>query len=156
MLKFEIPNRETIQAEYLVLDYNGTIAIDGKLLPEIKEKLNALANNLQIYVVTADTFGNARESLKDVRCECIIVKEKTQQLFKKEFISKLNADKVIAIGNGLNDALMLKEAALGIIVIQKEGASVKTLLNADLVFSSVIDALDSLDNPLRIAATLRS
>ena len=156
MLKFEIPNREIIQAEYLVLDYNGTLAIDGKLLSGIKEKLNALSSNLQIYVITADTFGTARESLKDVHCECIIVQEKTQQLLKKEFISKLNADKVIAIGNGMNDALMLKDAALGIIVMQKEGASIKTLINADMVFSSVIDALDSLNNPLRIAATLRS
>lgn len=156
MLKFEIPNSKTIEAEYLVLDYNGTLAIDGKLLPRIKEKLNALADNLQIYVVTADTFGHARESLKDVRCECIIIQEKTQQLYKKEFVSKLNADKVIAIGNGLNDALMLKESVLGIVVLQKEGASVKTLVNADMVFSSVLDALDSLDNPLRIAATLRS
>lgn len=156
MLKFEIPNRETIQAEYLVLDYNGTLAIDGKLLPGIKEKLNSLADDIKIYVVTGDTFGNARESLKEVRCECIIVQEKIQQQYKKEFVTKLNAAKVIAIGNGLNDALMLKEAALGMIVLQKEGASVKTLINADMVFSSVIDALNALDNPLRIAATLRS
>jgi len=156
MLKFEIPNSDTIQAEYLVLDYNGTLAIDGELLPGIKEKLNALAKFIQIHVITGDTFGNARESLKDVPCECIIVQEKILQQYKKEYVSKLNADKVIAIGNGLNDALMLKEAVLGIIILQKEGASVKTLVNADMVFLSVIDALDSLDNPLRIAATLRS
>jgi soluble P-type ATPase len=50
---------------------------------------------------------------------------------------------------------MLKEAALGIGVIQAEGAAVEAILAADLVTTSVLDALDLLIHPLRLTATLR-
>jgi P-type E1-E2 ATPase len=156
MIKFEIPNQRTIFAEYLVLDYNGTLAIDGELISGIKDKLNALTDRINIHVVTGDTYGKAKENLKEVRCECVVIQEKNQQEFKREYVSKLGADKVIAIGNGLNDALMLHKSALGIVVLQKEGVSAKTLFNADIVFATVTDAIDSINNPLRIAATLRS
>lgn len=156
MITIEIPGTKTIQAEHLVLDYNGTLALDGVLIPGVREKLNALAGKITIHVVTADTFGKAGEYLRDIRCECDVIKGKEQQLYKREFVSRLGADQVIAIGNGLNDVLMLKEAALGIIVMQKEGAAVKTLVNADIVCTTILDALDLLDNPLRVKATLRT
>ena len=62
---------------------------------------------------------------------------------------------MIAIGQGANDAAMLKEAALGICVMSQEGAAVETLLSADIVVPSILAAFDLLDKPLRIAATLR-
>ena len=74
---------------------------------------------------------------------------------KNDFIHSLGKDKIIAIGNGANDALMLKNAALGIALIQKEGACSNTLFSADIVCTSIIDALELIKNPLRIAATLR-
>jgi soluble P-type ATPase len=40
-------------------------------------------------------------------------------------------------------------------VIQKEGASARALMNADIVCNSIVDALELLTNPLRIVATLR-
>ena len=132
-----------------------TLAIDGDLLPEVKEKPNALSDKINIHVITADTFGNAQKNLKDIRCQFMILTEDEQQFQKKEYISKLGVYKVIAIGNGSNDALMLKNAALGIVVIQKECASVKSLVNADIICNGIIDALDFLTNPLRVAATLR-
>ena len=39
-------------------------------------------------------------------------------------------------------------AALGIAVIQEEGASVETVLAADIVCSDVMDALELLANPV--------
>jgi len=155
MIKIEIPDRETIQVEHLILDYNGTLAIDGVMIPGVKERLNELADKVSIHVVTADTFGKARQSLNDILCSCDVIRGKDHQQYKKKFVSRLGAEKVIAIGNGLNDALMLKVAALGIVLIQAEGASSKTLANADIVCSTVVDALELLCKPLRITATLR-
>jgi soluble P-type ATPase len=51
---------------------------------------------------------------------------------------------------------MVKEAALGIAVIEKEGAAVETLLAADIVCGNILDALELLLNPKRLIATLRS
>jgi len=155
MIKIEIPDREIIQAEHLVLDYNGTLAIDGILIPGVEDRLNTLADKMTIHVVTADTFGKARQSLSNILCSCDVIHGKNHQQYKKEFISQLGAEKVIAIGNGQNDALMVKEAVLGIVLIQAEGCSVKTLMNADVVCSTIVEALDLLNNPLRITATLR-
>ena len=51
---------------------------------------------------------------------------------------------------------MLKEAAMGIAVVLKEGTAVSTLISADVVCTSIVDALELLMNPMRLTATLRS
>ncbi|MCE1188246.1 MAG: ATPase P [Ignavibacteria bacterium] len=156
MITIDIPGNKKIEAEHLVLDYNGTLAIDGTLIPGVREILNSLAEDLKIHIVTANTFGKTTENLVDIDCNLVIINNDFQQLQKVKYISDLGENAVIAIGNGLNDALMLKNAALGIVVIQKEGASVKSLENADIVCTNILDALELLKNPLRMAATLRN
>jgi len=155
MIIIDIPGVKTIQAEYLVLDYNGTLAVDGTLISGAGEMLNSLSEKINIHVITADTFGKAAENLKNVKCSLKVISGKDQTQQKNEFIHSLGKDKVIAIGNGANDALMLKNASLGIALIQKEGACSNTLFSADIVCTSIIDALELIKNPLRIAATLR-
>ena len=53
----EIPGYKTLDLDYLVLDYNGTIAVDGLIPPAIKERLLLLGDSFKIYVLTADTHG---------------------------------------------------------------------------------------------------
>ena len=55
----EIPGYKTLDLDYLVLDYNGTIAVDGLIPPAIKERLLLLGDSFKIYVLTADTHGTA-------------------------------------------------------------------------------------------------
>ena len=74
---------------------------------------------------------------------------------KANFIHNLGPEKVIAVGQGTNDAEMLKVAALGIAVMSEEGLAVPALLNADLVVANIYDAFGLLENPARIIATLR-
>ena len=74
---------------------------------------------------------------------------------KAEYVRRLGADSVVAIGQGANDADMLKEAALGICVMSQEGVAVETLSAADLVLPTISAALELLDRPLRIIASLR-
>jgi len=63
---------------------------------------------------------------------------------------------VAAIGQGANDAGMLKSAAVGIAILSREGLAVTTLNAADLVLPDIISALELFDKPLRIVASLRS
>lgn len=155
MIVIDIPGRSLIQAEALVMDYNGTLAIDGIMIEGVRERLISLAPKINLFIVTADTFGKAAENLKDIDCGMIILESGNQQQQKAEFVKKLATEGVIAIGNGLNDSLMLKNATLGIGVIQNEGASVQALLSAEILTNNILDALDLIMNPLRIAATLR-
>jgi soluble P-type ATPase len=156
MITIDIPGFKVIHAEHLVLDYNGTLAIDGTIIHGIKDILNSLAEDIQIHVITANTFGKVNKNLEEVNCQLVILNEENQQVQKAKYIAKLGEEMVITVGNGMNDALMLKNAALGIAVIQKEGASVQALINADIVCNNITDAIDLLINPLRVVATLRN
>jgi len=121
MIEIDIPGIRKIYAEHLVLDYNGTVAEDGKLIPGVAGILNLISDNLEIHVITADTFGNSKSELSGIKCTLDIIGKGDQQKQKLDFIESLVTEKVISIGNGFNDLLMLKESALGIAVIQKEG-----------------------------------
>ena len=45
----------------LVLDFTGTLSEGGRLLPGVDERLGRLVAKLRIVVLTADTFGTARD-----------------------------------------------------------------------------------------------
>jgi len=74
---------------------------------------------------------------------------------KAAYVRDLGAERVVAIGHGANDADMLNCAALGICVLSPEGAARETLSAADLIVPDIFAALELLDKPLRIVATLR-
>jgi soluble P-type ATPase len=157
MISLKIPGfNESLNLEHLLLDFNGTLAIDGKIINGVKEMLNELSNKVTIHVLTGNTFGTVEEELKDVNCK--IVPLPTEQLGKQKekYIQQLNKDSVVSIGNGRNDRLILQASIIGIIVIQKEGASPETLLSADVICPDIISALELLNNPLRLVATLRN
>lgn len=156
MIEIHIPSWSTIRAEHLVLDYNGTLAIDGVLIPGVKARLNELAKTITIHVITADTFGLARVGLEGIACKLVTAQNENQSQQKLDYIMALDPNRVVAVGNGFNDSLMLEHAALGIALVQGEGASARALQSADLVCPSIADALDLLLKPLRIDATLRN
>jgi soluble P-type ATPase len=157
MLTLSIPGfNNNIQLQHLVLDFNGTLAIDGKLIPGVKGRLTAISKILSVHVVTGNSFGTAEQELKGIPCKTVLISANNQGTQKRRYVAKLNPETVIGIGNGNNDYFLLKESAIGIIVIQKEGASARSLSVADIVCPSIIDALDLIKNPIRLKATLRN
>uniref|UniRef100_A0A7V4JQN6 ATPase P n=1 Tax=Thermodesulfobacterium geofontis TaxID=1295609 RepID=A0A7V4JQN6_9BACT len=156
MFELEIPGFGLIVLEHLVTDFTGTLSVDGKLIPGVKERLNKISEFLKIHVLTADTFGKAKEELSGVNCKIHILQGKDQDLQKEKFVKTLGADKVIAFGNGNNDKNMLKVARIGVAVLLEEGCSVEALSSADILVKSILDGLDLLLNPLKLKATLRS
>jgi len=156
MIKIELPDGKSFELKYLVSDFTGTLSVDGVLVEGIKEKLNELSNHLDIYILTADTFGKAREALKGVNANVTVLSPGNEAKQKLEFLKKLGAENCVAFGNGANDELMLKEAAIGVAVMLEEGCALKTLLSADIVVKGAIEAIDLLLNPKRLIAVLRS
>ena len=155
MIKIDVPGAGPLQLEHLVLDFNGTLAVDGELLPGVAERLTTLAARLSVHVMTADTHGTAARALGRLPCSLAVAPPSGQAEAKRGFVESLGAERVVAIGNGRNDRLMLKAARLGIAVVQAEGASAEALAAADLVVPTIADALDLLAHPLRLVATLR-
>ncbi|WP_027717289.1 HAD family hydrolase [Desulfovirgula thermocuniculi] len=155
MLAVEIPGRGRLELEHLVLDFNGTMACDGKLLPGVEERLNALADVLTVHILTADTFGTAAQACRGIKATVHVLEPGEGAGQKERFIARLGPERTVTVGNGTNDTLMLGKAALGIIVLGPEGTSVKALLAADVVVSNICDGLDLLLHPKRLVATLR-
>jgi P-type E1-E2 ATPase len=155
MIGFEVPGLGAFRLEHLAVDFNGTLAIDGKLLPGVSERLATLSARLAIRVLTADTHGTAARALAGLRCTLEIAPPSGQAEAKLRFVEALGAEQVVAIGNGRNDRLMLAAARLGIAVIQAEGAAAEALAAADLAVPTIVDALDLLEHPLRLVASLR-
>jgi soluble P-type ATPase len=155
MITINIPNRGNMEIENVVLDLNGTIATDGKIPSEVKEKINSLSDRVKLYILTADTQGTASEESSNVGVELLKVSEKDSTEVKLRVLESLDPTKTVAIGNGNNDRLILKEAALGIAVLGDEGLSVSAMKNADIVVKNISDALDLFLKPKRLLATLR-
>ncbi len=156
MLAFNIPGFGDLTIHHLVLDYNGTIAVDGKLLPGVKDMLTQISQHMQVHIVTANTFGDVKEQLKSIPCKLTLLSASSQDIEKEKLVESLNPSSVISIGNGRNDARMLQRAAIGIAVIQREGAAGEALRTADIVCSEILFALELITHPLRLKATLRN
>jgi P-type E1-E2 ATPase len=156
MIEIDIPGNKILQLEYLVLDYNGTIAFDGALIDGVKKCLTELSQMLTVHVITADTFGSVKKALEDIDCKLAVIPLDRQDVAKLEYVKNLGREQTVSMGNGKNDCLMLKTSALGVAVIQGEGAAFETIASADVVCTDILSALSLLTNPLRLTATLRS
>jgi soluble P-type ATPase len=155
MFELDIPGFGLTKLEHLVSDFTGTLSVDGRLLPGVKKRLNEISKMLTIHVLTADTFGKARAELEGINCEVLILKGKSHDVQKEEFIRRLDAEKIIALGNGNNDRKMLKAAKIGIAVCLEEGCSKDAIISSDIIVKASVDAFDLLLYPKRLKATLR-
>jgi P-type E1-E2 ATPase len=155
MIEISIPGRGTLQLEHLVSDVNGTLAVDGVLMDGLAQRIASVRDRITVHLLTADTHGKQAAIDQQLNLTATRLTGGNEQEQKRAYVKKLGSEKVIAVGQGANDARMLKEAALGICVMSQEGAAVETLLSADIVVPNIFVAFDLLDKPLRIAATLR-
>ncbi len=155
MISLTIPGYGDLHLSHLVLDYNGTLAVDGEPVDGVCEQLVGLSRDLSIHVITADTFGTVRKKLEGVPVTVAVLGKDRQDQAKLDYVSRLGFDVTACIGNGRNDRLMIEACALGMAVILGEGAYSQTVQAADLVFTRITDALDILSNPLRLTAGLR-
>lgn len=154
MIELNIPGYKNLKIHNIVFDYNGTLAIDGIPINNCLKYLNKLNEEVNLYVLTADTFRTVESHLPEY-ITLKIINNENQQQEKKKFVESLGEENTIAVGNGFNDNLMLETAVLGISVIQEEGVSTKTMSKADLVYTDIIDLIKSLINKKRLIASLR-
>jgi soluble P-type ATPase len=155
MIQIDIPGRGNMEIENILLDLNGTIATDGEIPLDVREKINLLSEKVTIYILTVDTQGTAEEEVRGMNADMIKIPEEDSKNRKFEFLKTFDFEKTVAIGNGNNDQLILKEAGVGIAVLGDEGVSVSAMKNADIVVKNISDALDLLLKRKRLIATLR-
>jgi P-type E1-E2 ATPase len=155
MIQFNVPGVGEYRLEHLVMDVNGTLAVDGQLIEGVASKIVSLRQQLTIHLLTADTHGRQQFIDRQLDLTAVRIQPGGEALQKAEYVRRLGAEGVIAIGQGANDADMLTAARLGICVLSMEGVAKETLLAADLVAPTILSALELLEKPLRIVASLR-
>ena len=157
VIELDIPGRGRLQIERVVLDVNGTIAEDGHLRPGVKERIARLARQIEVVLVTADTFGRQGLIDRELNLEARrLERGKPEASQKAALVTELGAAGTVAVGNGANDEQMLRAAAIGVCVMESEGTAVAALNGADVLSRSINEALDLLLQPRRLVATLRT
>ena len=168
-LELVIPGSGKLSLEHLVLDYNGTIADRGQILPGVAERLRKLCTMMTVHVITADTFGTVRAEVAalfpdEQRSGRLVVDilppresrpGRNEGEAKLDMLEGLGAGQCCAMGNGRNDVLMLKAAGLSFAVMGREGACAQAFMSADAAVTNILDALDLLLEPQCCTATLR-
>jgi P-type E1-E2 ATPase len=155
MIELTIPGCGLIQLEHLVCNVDGTLAIDGQLIEGVSRSLRELRDRLQIHLLTADTYGKLAAIDRQLGLTAVRIQPGGETEQKATYVRELGAERVAAIGQGANDSAMLKQAAIGICIASQEGTAVESLLAADLFVPDIFAALELLEKPLRLVATLR-
>jgi len=155
MIKLTIPEQNELEIENAVFDFNGTLAVDGRLHQKVREMMMKIKETLNIYILSSDTFGSVLEECSALDVHVEIMQGENCSTQKRRFVNSLGSEKTVCIGNGMNDIGMFQICALSIAVIGNEGCSAKALAVADIAVRDIEDAMNLLLNPKRITATLR-
>lgn len=146
-----------IHIKHLVCDLNGTLAFDNQLIQDVEGQIfQILSTGIQIHLVTADIHGSADKLFAKFNTNIHKIDKNEQANQKMKYIASLGGQFTVAIGNGVNDSLMLKEAIIGITVLGDEGLSTKVINNADIIAPNINRALELLLKPKRLIASLKS
>jgi soluble P-type ATPase len=152
-IHLDIPGHGPLTLTRLLLDYTGTLSCDGVLIPGVAQRLSSLGRQLEITVLTADTFGTAAAQLSGLPLALHRIETGRD---KVAFLSGIDPSQTAAVGNGFNDVGMLRGVALGIAVVGPEGCSSELITAGRVVCPDILAALDLLLKPLRAKATLRT
>jgi P-type E1-E2 ATPase len=155
MISVPVPGWGELSLEYLMVDFNGTAAVDGKLKKDVKDAIEKISRYIKVFIITADSYDSIDAEMAASNITFIKVNKNSSGEEKAKVVRELGPEKIVAIGNGSNDAAMLKEAALGIAVIGDEGCSTALIKEADLLVADIMKAFGLIMHPERILATLR-
>ena len=154
MISIQRPGMEDLDIHFVLIDFEGTLAMDGRVHPKAKDKVNLLSKRATIYILTKSNREKVEETLRKMKAEILYVAEGDSSQQKLNVLQRLGPHQTAVIGNGLDDGQIMEQAGLGMCVIGKEGSSTEAMAKADLVVTHVLDALDFLLKPLRQRATL--
>jgi soluble P-type ATPase len=171
MINIQRPGQTNLEIDFILIDFEGTLASDRRVHPKAKDKINLLSKRVKIYIfvnppippfnkggrggiLAKEEKGRVEEALSKVKAEIVYLKEGESSQKKLDLLRQLGPAKTVAVGNGVDDVSMIEEAGLGVCVLGKEGTSSEATKKADVVFMNILDALDFLLKPLRQKATL--
>jgi soluble P-type ATPase len=142
-----------ITLDTIILDLNGTLAVDGKLVDGVIERIAKLKElGFAMHLITGDQRGTAALQAVSLGIELMFAKTTEE---KAVCSKKLTKETTVAIGNARIDIGTFEHAKVRIATLQKEGIHAAILAHVDIIVPSINDALDLLINPDAFNATMR-
>ena len=152
-MKYNPAGVEEIELTNIILDLNGTLAVNGIIVDGVKERIQKLKQlGYEVYLFTGDQRGNAAAQAAKLG---IKVKKAISSDEKEKLTKELETEKTVSIGNARIDIGAFKPCALRIGTLQGEGIHTEILEHIDLLVPSVNNALDLLIDPNIFNATMR-
>jgi P-type E1-E2 ATPase len=153
-MDYGIGEDEVLRISTLILDLNGTLAIDGVIISGVKERILKIQElGIKVILLSGDTMGTAQNIANELQVQLIHTKNAED---KMNIALQFEKNNLAAIGNGKIDLKLFQNVGLSILTLQSEGVYTPTLLASTIIVPSIIDALDLFLKPLRLKATLRS
>lgn len=149
-MRIEIPGVKTLELKNIFIDYNGTIAKNGKPYEGILEILDELAQSFNVFIITGDTFGHVATYFEQSHVQVLIAYTADE---KYDVVSKYK--ETLTIGNGSIDYKMFMISDLSFCVIGDEGASFKAMSHADIIVKDIFHVIEMILEPKKIIATLK-
>lgn len=156
MIAVDIPGFGELRLQHVVLAFDGVIAVEGHLIEGVAERLRRLSAMAQIHVLSSDLHGTADWELEGLPIWYATVPASNQANAKLDYVRQLGAGATAVVGYGRNDRLALRDAALGIALVQREGGAQAAIEAADLVMVSINATLDLLLDPRRLIGPLQT
>ena len=154
MIHIQRSGQEPLEIDFILIDFEGTLASDRRVHPKAKDKINLLSKRIKIYILTKGEKAGVEEVLKKVKAEIVYLREGESSQQKLDLLRQLGPARTVAIGNGVDDVAMIEEAGLGVCVLGKEGTFSDAMKKADVVFMNIVDTFDFLLKPIRQKASL--
>ncbi|QQK08928.1 HAD family hydrolase [Miniphocaeibacter halophilus] len=154
-MKINIPGYKKLNIDKIIFDYNGTLAVKGKIDSSTKSKLIELSKNYELYILTSDTYKTVEKICENLPVKVHTFNGDNASISKRDIVLELNPDTCACIGNGRNDMEMLKIAALSVGIIGQEGAYGKIVNISDICVTSILDSMDLFIYTDRLIADLR-
>src|SRR5260221_5751646 len=104
MIELNIPSRSVLRLAHVVLDVNGTIAKDGRLLDKVAKPLSGLRDRLTVHLLTADTYGKQDNIDLMLGMRATRLKAGNEAAQKAHYVPQLGAEAVVATGQVPNNA----------------------------------------------------
>lgn len=152
MISVPRPGVASLDIYHVVFDLNGTLAEGGQIPPQVIQEISTLQDIIELEVLTAATYGGLEQLKGILPCRITQIDDGVDKLKRVQALGP----GVMAVGNGANDAMMLKAADIGICVMGAEGAAGVAIQAADIIVSDILHVFALLKNPQRLTETLRS
>ena len=92
MITIQRPGQEPLEIDFILIDFEGTLASDRRVHPKAKDKINLLSKRTKIYILTKEEKELVEEVLRKVKAEIIYLTEGEASQQEIGFIAPIGGD----------------------------------------------------------------